>query len=55
MLRLHQVVQALGERKIINTAVTQGQLLHSLHGDWLRNPGSNVQDQEFDLQFIMNE
>ena len=55
MFRVHKVAQALGKGKIVYPAVTQSQLLHPLYGDRLRDPGSNIQDQKFDLQFVMNE
>lgn len=55
VLRLHQIVQALGIGKVVDAVVAHGQLLHPLRRQRLRHPGGDIQDQKLDLQLVVNE
>ena len=52
---LHQVVEALGEVKVVDGIVAEGEVQHHLKGDGLDDPGGDVEDEKFDLQLVVDE
>ena len=55
MLRLDQIAQAFGKVKKVDAVVAHRQLLHGLERDRLDEPGSNIQNEKFDLQFVLDK